>query len=62
MIVHRILAEDGEDEVYFAKTGDLRFVIEIHTKRSGGVSVSFTELDEKGAAELVDAIQQAMKQ
>ena len=62
MIVHRILGEDGEDEVYFAKTGDSRFIIEIHTKRSGGVSVSFTELDKNGAAELVDAIQQAIKQ
>ena len=62
MIVHRIMAADGEDEVYFAKTRDGEFILELHTKRTGGISVSFTELDASGATELCDAIQQAMKQ
>jgi len=48
--------------VYFAKTRDGEFILELHTKRTGGISVSFTELDASGATELCDAIQQAMKQ
>ena len=60
-VVHRIMAEDANDTVYFAKTSPKRFIIELHTKRGEGIRVSFTELDEAGAKELMEAIRTCLE-